>query len=264
MELKIDFTISAQQNADNYYKKAKKLAQKKEGAEKAIGELGKRLEEVKKRGAESAKHDTVKVINKEWYEKFHWFFTSNGFLVIGGRDAQQNEMLNARHFDDKDLFFHADIFGASTVIMKNGTEADANSKNEAAQFAGCYSSAWERMLSTIDVYMLMRDQVSKSTNRGSLGTGSFLLKGEREWFKSVKLELEAFVENGRLNVVPASTFDRLNYRNAHVSIRQGTAKKSDAAKAVSKALSYPDIDSIMRSLPAGSFKISTNGIFSKH
>lgn len=27
-----------------------------------------------------------------WFEKFHWFITSENFLIIAGRDAQQNEV----------------------------------------------------------------------------------------------------------------------------------------------------------------------------
>ncbi|MGC8651922.1 MAG: NFACT RNA binding domain-containing protein [Candidatus Micrarchaeia archaeon] len=256
MDVKIDFTLSAQQNADNYYKNSKKLAAKKKGAESAVAELEKRLEELRRRQEPSEERAVVRITTKEWYEKFHWFFTSEGKLVVGGRDAQQNELLNAKHFDSADLFFHADIFGASAVILKGGAGAGIASKEEAAQFAACYSSAWERMLSSIDVYMLKREQVSKSTNRGSLGTGSFLLKGEREWFKGVELELAAFLSDNRLNVVPKRAFDRLAHSGSYALIKEGTAKKSDAAKALAKAIGYDDIDAIMRSLPAGSFNVT--------
>ena len=35
----------------------------------------------------------VKAIRKPlWFEKFHWFVTSENFLVLCGRDAQQNEV----------------------------------------------------------------------------------------------------------------------------------------------------------------------------
>ena len=27
-----------------------------------------------------------------WFEKFHWFVSSDGYLVLAGRDAQQNEV----------------------------------------------------------------------------------------------------------------------------------------------------------------------------
>lgn len=31
-----------------------------------------------------------------WFEKFHWFISSENYLVIAGKDAQQNEMLVKR------------------------------------------------------------------------------------------------------------------------------------------------------------------------
>ncbi|MGC8495895.1 MAG: NFACT RNA binding domain-containing protein [Candidatus Micrarchaeia archaeon] len=255
MEIRIDFTLSAQQNADNYYKRSKKLMAKKEGAEKAIEELSKRLAEEREKSSNEEKRKLVVTRQKEWYEKFHWFFTSDSLLAIGGRDAHQNELINSRYFEDNDLFFHADIFGASAVVLKNGTNASQNAKEEAAQFAACFSSAWERMLSSVDVYALKKEQVTKSTNKGSLGTGSFLLKGEREWFKGAKLQLVAFVEKERFCIYPRSSFERVGFKGAYVEVSQGNIKKSDAAKRLSSFLGYENIDDIMRSLPAGTFSL---------
>jgi hypothetical protein len=33
-----------------------------------------------------------------WYERFHWFISSENYLVISGRDAQQNELIVKRYF----------------------------------------------------------------------------------------------------------------------------------------------------------------------
>lgn len=263
MRVKIDFTKSAQQNADYYYKIAKRLAMKSEGAEKAIKELEKRLSEAVEKERESelqGKQKFVKRIERQWYEKFHWFFTSNGMLVIGGRDAQQNELINSKYFLDTDLFFHADIFGASAVILKEGISAGKEIMEEAAQFAACYSSAWDEMLQSVDVYAMRRNQVSKSTGKGSLGTGSFLLSGEREWYRNVQLSLVMFVKDERLNVVPAIAFSRLNKKAKRVVITQGKHKKSDAAKNIAALLGYNDIDEITRQLPSGNFSIVTGTV----
>ena len=198
----------------------------------------------------------VKTLKKEWFEKFHWFYTSNNLLVIGGRDAHQNELINSKHFDDNDLFFHADIFGASVVVLKEGANAPKEIRTEVAEFAACYSSAWKEGLRTTDVYAMNRKQVSKSSSKGSLGTGSFLLSGERDWYRSVQLSLIMFVKDDRLYTVPKSTFERMpNGDIIKAKISQGNFKKSDAAKKVSAKLSYPDMDTVMRQLPVGSFRI---------
>ncbi|MDE1860374.1 MAG: DUF814 domain-containing protein [Candidatus Micrarchaeota archaeon] len=272
MELKIDYTKSAQQNAEEYFERSKRARRKAEGAEQAILDLERKRKEIegKKRDEKRIRH----VEEKKWYEKFNWFFASNGMLCIGGRSAQQNELINSKHFDDNDLFFHADIFGASVVILKDGVKASQGVREEAAQFAGIFSSAWEDGASTVNVYSLKRPQVSKSKEKGSLGTGSFLLEGEREWFKGMALELAVFMNETTIglqarpvkfipevkiipdaigiNFAPLKTCNELNI-SRYMLLRPGKVKKSDAAKLISKALRYPDLDYIMQHLPAGSF-----------
>ena len=254
--MEIYFTKSAQENANDYFNRAKKLVIKKEGAQKAIKELEKRLEKEQEKPSEEKKTRILKVQKKEWYEKFHWFFTSNGLLAIGGRDAQQNEQLNSKHFTENDLFFHAEIFGASVVILKEGLKASKEIREEVAQFAASYSSAWKDMLKSIDVYAMKREQVSKSTSKGSLGTGSFLLSGERDWYRNTQLSLVMFVKDNKLNTVPHVTFEKLKSEHIkHVKIIQGNQEKSEAAKRIANSLDFDDLDSIIRELPAGTFGI---------
>ncbi len=262
MEITIDFTKSAQENADVYYKKSKKHAQKRAGAEQAIKKLEKRL-----KGAaaptKSVKRDVIETVKKEWYEKFHWFFTSKRMLVIGGKDAQQNDLLNSKHFEEMDLFFHANIFGASVMILKGGADADKESKEEAAQFAACYSSAWKEGLTVVDVYSVRRNQVSKSTGKGAIAAGSFLLKGEREWYRNMALSLVFFKKESRLNAVPEICLYRLKERgeapDEYVIVRHGREKKSDAARKILDALDLSDMDALMQQLPSGTFSIRKYG-----
>ncbi len=257
MEIEIDFTKSAQENANEYYKKSKKLALKKTGAEKAIRELEERLGEARKSNAEKKERRIVKVTKKEWYEKFHWFFTSNNMLAIGGRDAHQNELINSRHFDEKDIFFHADIFGAPVFVLKGGASADRETREEVAEFAACYSSAWKEGLHTIDVYAMRREQVSKSSSKGPLGTGSFLLSGEREWYRNMQLSFVILVKGGKLHAIPKAAFDKMDKEGIPFAVvTQGNHKKSDAAKKIASKLKYGDIDEIMRALPVGGFRIA--------
>lgn len=252
MKIEIDFTRSAQDNADYYFKLSKRLKQKAKGAAIAIKDL-----EAKKAGIESKpkpEKQVKKIEDRKWYEKFNWFMTSNGMLVIGGRSAIQNEQINSRYFESNDLFFHADIFGASVVILKEGINASRETKEEVAQFAGCFSKAWENNMSSVNVYSLKRDQVTKSKEKGSLGTGSFLLEGEREWFKGMALELAAYKELDvdKPSVVPILTSMAIGVKK-YILLKPGNVKKSDVAKALARKLNYPDIDYMMQHLPAGSF-----------
>jgi predicted ribosome quality control (RQC) complex YloA/Tae2 family protein len=255
MEIEIDFTKSAQENANEYYKKSKKLLVKRQGAEKAVKDLEDKLSDARENAVKKPEKRMIKTVKKEWYENFHWFYTSNNMLAIGGRDAHQNEIMNSKHFEEKDLFFHADIFGAPVFILKDGESADKEIRAEVAEFAASYSKAWQLGQNTVDVYAMRRDQVSKSSSKGSLGTGSFLLSGERDWYRNVKLSLVMFVKEERLYTVPEITFRKLEGAIVHAKISKGNFKKSDAAKKISTKLNYHDLDTIMRQLPVGSFRI---------
>lgn len=279
MEAELDYTKSAQQNAEAYFDKAKEAKRKLEGAEQAVKRLEQRIVEAEKE--KMTTRELRKSEEREWYEKFYWFFTSNGMLAIGGRSAQQNEEVVAKYFENNDLFFHANIFGASVVILKNGTSASGEVRDEAAQFAACFSKAWEEGLAAVDVFSAVRQQVSKSKEKGSLGTGSFLISGEREWHRNVRLELAALIAENRidlqkqfddtnayvkvlplsiivnakrLNVVPYLAYSR-SAQSVGIKLTPGKVKKSDAAKVIAKKLGYNDIDYIMQHLPPGGFSL---------
>jgi hypothetical protein len=57
-------------------------------------------EELKKVDTKTA----IQQIRKpHWFEKFIWFISSENFLVLCGRDAQQNEILVKRYMDKGDI-----------------------------------------------------------------------------------------------------------------------------------------------------------------
>ncbi|HUB92514.1 MAG TPA: NFACT RNA binding domain-containing protein [Candidatus Saccharimonadales bacterium] len=256
MEVEIEFTKNAQKNAEDYFEKSKRSRRKAEGAEKAIKELEEALGKLE--GKAFGKKEVRTVERREWYEKFNWFFASDGSLVIGGRSADQNDELYSKYFEDKDLFFHSDIHGASAVILKDGVSSGKEVGEEAAQFAASFSSAWEMSHTTVDVYSLRKEQVTKGRNEGALGKGSFLLKGEREWYKNSTLELVAFFNEkmGKVEVAPLLTGKRLGLKR-YVVLSVGKTKKSDAAKYISRELGYPNVDYIMQHIPTGPFALKS-------
>jgi hypothetical protein len=279
MEVELDYTKSAQQNAEAYFERAKSSERKRDGAERAAGRLEQQLSRLEKESV--VRKEVRKKRESEWYEKFYWFFTSTGLLAIGGRSAQQNEEVVAKYFQHGDLFFHASIFGASVVILKKGEGAPQQARDEAAQFAACFSKAWETGQSSVDVFAAKHGQVSKSEGKGYLATGSFLISGEREWHKGVRLELAAAVEEstvslqkqmgsqyayislsplevhvdtGRLAIMPFTAY-AASGKAKGLRLLPGKTKKSDAAKQIAKRLGYGDVDYIMQHLPPGGFEI---------
>tara|TARA_Y100000310_G_C20702563_1_gene831290 strand:+ start:4196 stop:4993 length:798 start_codon:yes stop_codon:yes gene_type:complete len=188
MKIEIDLTKSIQENASSYYGFSKKAKKKLSGLAKGMQEVDRKISEEGK--TKTVQKKLVKKREKKWYEKFHWFFTSEGFLVVGGRDAKSNEQVVKKIMEPKDVYFHADIQGAPHTILKaDGKKPGKSSKEEAAIFAASFSKAWREQLSGIDVYSANPDQVSKKAPSGeSLGTGAFMIYGKREWFKKTPLE----------------------------------------------------------------------------
>ena len=86
-----------------------------------------------------------------WFEKFNWFITSENYLIISGKDAQQNQMLVKKYMEKGDIYMHADIYGAATVIVKNPSKKPipTSSLEEGAVFTICRSKAWESKVKTL-------------------------------------------------------------------------------------------------------------------
>ena len=103
-----------------------------------------------------------------WFEKFYWFITTENYLVLAGRDAQQNEVLVKKYLRQGDAYVHADIHGAASCILRGkrqrvsplphqsskvntgtvGLPLSEQALAEAGNFAICRSSAWSSKIIT--------------------------------------------------------------------------------------------------------------------
>ncbi|MFC1691207.1 NFACT RNA binding domain-containing protein [Nanoarchaeota archaeon] len=269
MEIEIDLKKSVQKNASDYFEKAKKAKKKVEGAKEAITMAKKKLEQLKKKAEkteqkelEKQKAQKIKKQKKpEWYEKFRWFISSEGFLIIGGRDATTNEIVIKKHTDKEDYVSHTEISGSPFFVIK--TKIDGKTKTpgketlqETADATCSFSSAWKLGLTSTDTFWVMPEQVSKQTEAGEyMGKGSFMVRGKRNYVV------------GRINMAVGKTDDdkvmcgpveaiKKNCSTFFVII-QGKEKASDIAKQTKTELDA-DPDDIIRVLPSGGMKITKN------
>ncbi|MGB1606822.1 MAG: NFACT RNA binding domain-containing protein, partial [Promethearchaeia archaeon] len=120
----VDLGLNAYTNAQNYYQTKKKVQVKMEKTQASQGRALKGAERKAKQELKSVevKSAIQQVRKQHWFEKFIYFVSSENFLVLAGRDAQQNELLVKRHMDKGDVYLHADIHGAATHIIKNHTK----------------------------------------------------------------------------------------------------------------------------------------------
>jgi predicted ribosome quality control (RQC) complex YloA/Tae2 family protein len=132
----------------------------------------------------------TEIRKKNWYERYRWFFTTDGFLTIGGRDAASNSAVIRKHLDKNDKVFHGDIFGSPFFILKDAENAPDTTMNEIAHATVCFSRAWREGLYGVSAYWVHPDQVKKSAPSGEfLPKGSFTIEGQRNFIKSETLRL---------------------------------------------------------------------------
>lgn len=256
--LVLDLTKTIDENAAAYFEKAKKIRKKAGGAEKALDESIKKLQELelkkKKIVLEKSKQEKLKERKKEWYEKFRWFISSEGFLVIGGRDATSNEVVIKKHTAPDDLVFHTDMAGSPFFVVKSeGRQAGSKTKEEAADATCTFSRAWRLGLHTSSVFYVSPEQVSKKTKAGEyMGKGAFMIYGKTSYIDN-KIDLaigvtkEQQVMAGPLDAVRANC-------EKYVVLEQGNEKASAVARYIQHKIGC-SIDEIIRALPSGGFRV---------
>jgi predicted ribosome quality control (RQC) complex YloA/Tae2 family protein len=239
------------ENAAEYYERGKKAKQKSAGALTALEESRRKLAEIEQniRDAEALK--TVKptevmkelvkrkVKRKEWYEKFRWFRSSDGFLVVAGKDAVSNEVLVKKYAGADDAVFHADVTGAPFVVVK--TEGKAPSEqalHEAGEFAAAFSRAWREGAGSADVYWVKPSQLSKSGPSGEyVPHGAFAVSGKRNWMRSVPLKLAiGVVGNGKVSFIGGPVEAVKAKTKAYVTIMPGDLSGKEFLQQVLQAL----------------------------
>lgn len=193
---------SAAANARRYFQSGKG-AREKEG--KALAAAAVAVKRAEKAAAEQAAKQiaaassvrAIRVARKPlWFERFLWCITSEGLVVVAGRNAQDNEQLVKRYLRPQDAYVHAEIHGAATVILRNPSHDPAASDklpalslSQAGQFCVCLSSAWASHTPT-SAWWVHASQVSKTAPTGEyLPTGSFMIRGKKNMLPPVRLEL---------------------------------------------------------------------------
>jgi predicted ribosome quality control (RQC) complex YloA/Tae2 family protein len=251
MKITLSLSKTLQENLAAYHECLKELRKKAEGVEQAIKETEQELEKAEKE--EEKKRSEVRLKKeKRWFEKFHWFYTSKGKLAIGGKDAKQNDFVYAKHIEDNDLFFHADIQGGTALVLKDGLNASEEEKLECAQFAASFSNAWKNGNAAVDVYCVKKEQLSKHSQGGFIPSGGFAILGEREWFRNMRLGLKLGQGENGLEIVPEITKRKL--ANEVLLLPGATGKeKGQIAKSLAKRLAvHPD--ELLQLLPSGRIK----------
>jgi predicted ribosome quality control (RQC) complex YloA/Tae2 family protein len=186
--LELDYNISAAKNASKLFEISKELERKA----KAI--------KPKKVEKKETKIKLKEEKERAWYKKFRYAFTSTNKMVLLGKDAITNEILLKKYaVDDDTIVFHSDFSGSPFAVVWPKQELREEEMEEVASLVASYTSkAWEAGFSALDVFCVRRSQLSKKAPSGTfLSKGSFVVSGEKRFFKSCPLKiLISFDESG--------------------------------------------------------------------
>ena len=258
------------------FSRAKELERGAVNIDKASEELKSRIEKIQNQTQKI--HEKIQfnmLESKHWYERYRWFVTTDGHLVIGGRDASSNSAVIRKHMTENDIVFHAEIHGSPFFLVKDArNQENGNFVDETAQATVSFSRAWKDGLSSGDAYWVFPNQVKKGAPTGQyLPKGSFVIEGKRNFCKGVELKLSIGliqIENNRYTIVcgPSNAIRRRSL--VFASLLPGGSDPMNLAKKVKsefvRVISEFDsdladylkkivLDEFIRMLPSGQSKI---------
>jgi predicted ribosome quality control (RQC) complex YloA/Tae2 family protein len=256
-EAVLNFKKSVEENAGIYYDKVKKAKEKLEGAKKSYEDTKAKL--AKAEYESEKRKETKKRKTKDfWFEKYKWFISTDGNIVIAGRDAKTNDKVVKKYLTDNDRYAHAEIHGAPSVVVKHKDgEISEQTLKEACEFAFVHSKAWNSKIASGSAYWVLPDQVSKTPPSGEfLARGAFMVRGKRNLVDDIKIMLGVGIIEyegvEKIMCAPVSAMEAQS--GSFVIIEPGDMKKSTLIRKLCSIFQV-DQKEVERILPPGDVRI---------
>ena len=253
----LDYTKDVTANAQALYDRRKEAQLKAQRVEEAIQATRTEMEAARKKAARVAKRPKVRGTKAMWFDAYRWCLSSEGRLILGGRDARSNDRLVKKHLKEGDRYAHADLHGAPSTVVKEGAKAGDATLREACEFALAYSKAWSAGLAGGSAYWVLPEQVSKQAESGEfLPRGAFVIRGKRNYVHDlpVRLALGEVEVDGHRKIMagPVSALAARSQR--YLVLAPGTGDHEALAKRLAGLFGVP-IEEIGRILPAGGLQV---------
>jgi len=172
------------------------------------------------------------------YEKYRWFFTSGGKLVIGGKSAEQNETLVKEiiKLGLNYVVMHTSEPGSPFTFMVD-EGIDDSDLHEQAVFTASFSQQWKKGKKTAPIDIFSSKQVTK--NNG-MKEGTFGVLGKVA-ARNAELKLGFEIQEGKLRCVP-------NPDEKTTCIKPGKETKTKIAKESKKYFKVRNIELSMEDI----------------
>ena len=272
-KIKIDVNLPFPSIASKLFDESKKQKAAIKSIEKLIKKTENKLEKTIEKG-EIARGSIgfSEVRKKSWFERYRWFYTSDGILGVGGRDSSSNSAIIRKYVEKDDKVFHAEINGSPFFILK-----DRNDKimplsiSETSHATVCFSRAWKEGMYGVNCYWVTPEQVKKAAPSGqTMGKGSFIIEGTRNYNKISTLKLAVGIlhkdENYLLVCGPPEPIKKTCL--CYAVIEPGGIEIADMGKKIRANFVGVDekfaklflVDDYVRVLPTGGSKITETGV----
>jgi len=129
-----------------------------------------------------------------WFQNFNWYMTE-GFIIICGKTASQNEELVKKYMNKNNIYLHGNFDRSPSAIVKEFPESSVQKEPplnvllRAGDFLVCMSHNWKANR-VENSYYVNSDQVSKTAPSGEyINKGSFMVRGKKNFLPESRLEL---------------------------------------------------------------------------
>jgi len=253
----LDYEKDVTANAQASYDRRKEALLKAQRVEEAIAKTKAEVDAAEAKAVKALKKPRIKATKSLWFEAYRWALSSDGHLILGGRDARTNDQLVKKHLKEGDRYAHADIHGAPSTVIKDGARSPETTLREACEFALAYSKAWSAGLASGSAYWVLPEQVSKQAESGEfLPRGAFVVRGKRNYFHDLPVRLaigEVEIEGHRkIMGGPVSAVAARSSRYA--VLLPGKEDREEVAKRLASVFTVP-MEEVVRVMPPGKVQI---------
>ncbi|CEP63566.1 Rqc2p LALA0_S08e05512g [Lachancea lanzarotensis] len=185
IDVSVDLSLSAYANASNYFDIKKSTLEKQKKVEQNANKALKNIEQRIERDLKKKLKETHDVLNRTrspyFFEKYNWFISSEGFLVLMGKSGPESDQIFSRYIQDNDVLV-SNSFDI-TVWIKNPdeTEIPPNTLMQAGIMCMSASPAWSKKIQS-SAWWCFAKNLSKFDSYGGevLPPGIFQLKNEKQ------------------------------------------------------------------------------------
>ena len=260
--LHLNMKKNVAENANDAYNQGKKIQKKLEGAQKAVQVTKKQLDQIEQNPPPQTPGKKITdTKHRFWFESYRWSLTSEGNVIVAGRDAKTNDRVVKKYLTDEDRFVHADVHGAPSCILKNtdihGKQLPITEKSleEACIFAASYSRAWKQFAEA-QAYWVRPEQVSKTPQSGEfVPKGAFIIRGKRNYHQCLlELAIGKTVLDDSEKIIAGAESAVQAHTKQYVVIQPGTDDATATAKQLA-TLFKVSVDEVVQAMPTGPVQI---------